>query len=218
MHRGPENDPSRPELDEPSSAELEWYWVEEPFSYVKIQRVGNQGFVYTVSITAIEMMILQETYAHLRDIIVYNTIEDDTKEHFEPSVINGIIRDFDPLIADNRLAILTYYLRRDLSGYGPLDVLMHDPALEDLSCNGWDLPVFVFHKAYGSLPSSVVFRENELNQFVLKLAQKANKQISLSNPMLDATLPDGAQVQITYSNVVSPRGVPSRSGSSGPSP
>ena len=99
-----------------------------------------------------------------------------------------------------------YYLKRDLSGYGPLDPLMQDPCLEDLSCNGNDLPVFIFHRDYGSLPTSVIFREDELNQFVLKLAQKANKQISLSNPMVDATLPDGARVQITYSDVVSLRG------------
>jgi flagellar protein FlaI len=83
---------------------------------------------------------------------------------------------------------------------------MRDPALEDLSCNGHDLPVFIFHRAYGSLPTSLRFSEAELNQFVLKLAQKANKQISLSNPMVDATLPDGARVQITYSEVVSTKG------------
>jgi len=195
--------------DKPGLTELERYWVVEPFSYVIIQRVGTEGFIYTVyepPITAMEKTILEETYAHLRDIIVYDTTEADTKNHFEPSFIHEIIRGFDPTIAKDRLSILTYYLKRDLSGYGPLEVLMRDPALEDLSCNGWNLPVFVFHKVYGSLPSSVVFHEGQLNQFVLKLAQKANKQVSLSNPLLDATLPDGARVQITYSDVVSTKG------------
>ena len=202
-------DRPRPEFDEPSSAELEWYWVDEPFSYVKIQRVGTEGFVYVVyepPVSGIEKTVLQETYARLRDIIVYNASETDTKDQFTTSVIHDIIREFDPAISKERLDILTYYLRRDLSGYGPLEVLMRDPALEDLSCNGWDLPVFIFHKVYGSLPTSVVFHEGELNQFVLKLAQKANKQLSLSNPLLDATLPDGARVQITYSDVVSTKG------------
>ena len=195
--------------DDQSSSELEWYWVEEPFSYVKIRRNGPDGYVYTIyepPITAMEKTILQETYARLRDIIVFDTTEADMKNHFEDRAIQSIIREFDPLIPPERLKILMYYLRRDLSGYGALEVLMRDPALEDLSCNGWDLPVFIFHKVYGSLPSNVSFREGELNQFVLKLAQKANKQISLSNPMVDATLPDGARVQITYSDIVSTKG------------
>jgi flagellar protein FlaI len=200
---------ARPGADEPSDDELEWYWVAEPFSYVKIRKAPSHGYVYTVyepSITPVEKTILQETYAHLRDIIVYDTTDADQQEKFTDEKIHGIIREFDPAIREDRLDVLTYYLKRDLSGYGPLEVLMRDPALEDLSCNGWDLPVFIFHKVYGSLPSSVVFGETELNQFVLKLAQKANKQISLSNPMVDATLPDGARVQITYSDVVSTKG------------
>jgi len=89
---------------------------------------------------------------------------------------------------------------------GPLEALMQDPALEDISCNGEKLPVFVFHRNFGSIPTSILFQEGELNLFVLKLAQKANKQISLTNPMLDATLPGGSRVQITYSNVISLRG------------
>ncbi|NMB80182.1 MAG: type II/IV secretion system ATPase subunit [Methanomicrobiales archaeon] len=198
-----------PEDSTDSSSILEWYWVEQPFSYVKIQKTGPEGYVYRVtepSITPMEKTILQETYARLRDIIVYDTTPEDAKNHFEASVIHGIIHEFDPAIPPDRLDVLTYYLKRDLAGYGLLEVLMRDPALEDLSCNGWDLPVFIFHKVYGSLPTSVMFRQGELNQFVLKLAQKANKQISLSNPMLDATLPDGARVQITYSDVVSTKG------------
>ncbi|NMB78076.1 MAG: type II/IV secretion system ATPase subunit [Methanomicrobiales archaeon] len=206
----PDTEIPLPESDDLSTGEeLEWYWVEQPFSYIKIQQAGTEGYVYTVhepAISAVEKTVLQETYAHLRDIIVYDTTEADSKDHFEPAVIHRIIRDFHPAIPDDRLAILTYYLRRNLSGYGLLEVLMRDPALEDLSCNGWDLPVFVFHKVYGNLPTNVLFQEGELNQFVLKLAQKANKQISLSNPMVDATLPDGARVQITYSDVVSTRG------------
>jgi len=195
--------------EDPSLAILERYWVVEPYSYVKIERVGNEGFTYIVvepSISQKEKTILMETYAQLRDIIIYDDKEKGKEERIDPVAVAKIIREFDPDITQDRVEILTYYIKRDLSGYGPLEVLMRDPALEDLSCNGHDLPVFIFHRAYGSLPTSLVFSEAELNQFVLKLAQKANKQISLSNPMVDATLPDGARVQITYSEVVSTKG------------
>ena len=200
-------DPEIPEERTPGI--LDMYWILPPFSYIKIIRAGNAGFTYTVvepSVSQKEKTILRETYAYLRDIIIFNAPKDSTENHLDPAIVTPVIHQFAPTISDDRLAILFYYLKRDLSGYGPLDPLMHDPCLEDLSCNGNDLPVFVFHRDYGSLPSSVIFREDELNQFVLKLAQKANKQISLSNPMIDATLPEGARVQVTYSNVVSLRG------------
>jgi flagellar protein FlaI len=188
---------------------LDEYWVESPYVYVKIVRKGNQGFTYTVvepGISAREQVVLKETCAHLRRIIIYDDPGHPPVRQLTQDFISQIIRVFYPDIADDRLSVLSYYLRRDLSGFGPLEPLMQDPALEDISCNGGDLPVFVFHRNYGSLPASIRFCEEELNQVVLRLAQKANKQISLSNPMVDATLPGGSRVQVTYSNVVSLRG------------
>lgn len=188
---------------------LDTYWIEAPHVYIKIVRQGNLGFTYTVvepAITAREQIVLRETALHLRKVIVYDDPDKLPVFQFTGEFIYRIVREFHPDITGDRLAILAYYLRRDLSGFGPLEALMHDPALEDISCNGDNLPVFVFHRNWGSLPTSVLFREGELNQFVLKLAQKANKQISLTNPMVDATLPGGSRVQVTYSNVVSLRG------------
>lgn len=203
----PENDLPLPEVR--SSGILDTYWIESPHVYIKIVRMGNQGFTYTVvepTITSREQIVLRETAIHLRKVIVYDDPDKPPLHQLSTEFIYRIVREFHPEVTDQRFAILSYYLRRDLSGFGPLEALMHDPALEDISCNGDNLPVFVFHRTYGSLPTSVLFREGELNQFVLKLAQKANKQISLTNPMVDATLPGGSRVQVTYSNVVSLRG------------
>ena len=185
------------------------YWVQSPYAYIKIVRQGNLGFVYTVVepvITTREKIVLQETYNYLRDVIIYDNPEKSSADQLKRETIYRTLQEYDPTIKNERLPILYYFLQRDLSGFGLLEPLMHDPALEDISCNGENLPVFVFHRIYGSLPTSVLFHEGELNQYVLKLAQKANKQISLSNPMVDATLPDGSRLQVTYSNVISTKG------------
>ncbi|MFA7694384.1 MAG: type II/IV secretion system ATPase subunit [Methanoregula sp.] len=208
-HPGPETGQPDPIPEARTPATLDAYWVESPYVFVKIIRKGNLGFTYTVvepAISAREQVVLRETYAHLRKIIIYDDPDHPPARQLGQEFISQIIRVFYPDVADDRLAILSYYLRRDLSGFGPLEPLMQDPALEDISCNGGDLPVFVFHRTFGSLPTSVRFLEEELNQVVLRLAQKANKQISLTNPMVDATLPGGSRVQVTYSNVVSLRG------------
>jgi len=202
-------DMDMPRPEERTSGILDTYWIESPHVYIKIVRQGNQGFTYTViepTITPREQYVLRETASHLRKVIVYDDPDKPMVRQLSDTFIHRIVREFHPEVTDERFAILSYYLRRDLSGFGPLEAVMHDPALEDISCNGDNLPVFVFHRTYGSLPTSVLFREGELNQFVLKLAQKANKQISLTNPMVDATLPGGSRVQVTYSNVVSLRG------------
>jgi len=185
------------------------YWVQAPFVYIKIVRQGNLGYIYTVvepKISAREKIILQETYNYLREVIIFDNPEKPSQDLLNRDHIWKILRESDPTITPDRLPILEYFLHRDLSGFGILEPLMHDPALEDISCNGENLPVFVFHRTHGSLRTSITFRKGELSQFVLKLAQKANKQISLTNPMVDAALPDGSRVQVTYSNVISTNG------------
>lgn len=195
--------------DDHSPTTISQYWVEEPFAYIKIARVGIEGFKYLVNepaVTKREKIILQETYSRLRDLVIYEASEKDREFKFRPDFVNGIIREFDPGITEEQLLILNYYLHRDLGGYGPLDAIMKDPDIEDISCNGYDLPVFIFDRAFGNLPTNVTFSKDDINQFVLRLAQKANKQVSLTNPLIDATLPGGARIQITYSDVVSTKG------------
>ena len=186
-----------------------WYLGPTTVCVHQARPEGNLGFIYTVVepvIATREKIILQEAYNYLRDVIIFDNPDKPTHDLLSRENVYRILRENDPTIDPERLPILEYFLQRDLSGFGLLEPLMHDPALEDISCNGEDLPVFIFHRTYGSLRTSVLFRKGELNQFVLKLAQKANKQISLSNPMVDAALPDGSRVQVTYSNVISTHG------------
>jgi len=198
-----------PVPEERISGTLATYWIEPPHVFIRIIQKGNAGFTYTVvepAITLQEQVVLRETYSHLRKVIIYDNPDSPPVDPLQKDSLSRIIRMFYPGVTDERSTILSYYLRRDLSGFGPLEALMRDPALEDISCNGANLPVFVFHRDFGSLPTNILFGEGDLDQFVLKLAQKANKQISLSNPVVDATLPDGSRIQVTYSNIVSLRG------------
>jgi len=119
-------------------------------------------------------------------------------------------------LIDNRLKELKmidksekvyYYIKRDLLGYGKIDVMLHDEEIEDISCNGPNIPVYVWHRFYESLPSNVTFTsKDELDSFVLKLAYKSGRTLSFSNPMVDATLPEGHRIQITLGGEVTGRG------------
>ncbi|MEM4426401.1 MAG: type II/IV secretion system ATPase subunit [Acidilobaceae archaeon] len=100
-----------------------------------------------------------------------------------------------------------YYLVRDSIGYGPLDVIMKDPYIEDVSCNGVGKPVYVWHQKYESMPTNIVFEtEEELDSMVLKLVHKAGKHISSAFPIADAVLPEGHRLAATFRKEVSTRG------------
>ncbi|MGB0651957.1 MAG: type II/IV secretion system ATPase subunit [Thermoplasmatota archaeon] len=123
------------------------------------------------------------------------------------AAIQTIVRDHGLKVDDEARRRLGYHLRREFLGYGPIDVPMHDPDLEDLSCDGPDVPLYVVHRRLGSLRTNIVFEDElELDGFVIGLAQRSGKHISVADPMLDATLPDGSRLQATLSREVTSRG------------
>jgi flagellar protein FlaI len=101
---------------------------------------------------------------------------------------------------------LLYYLRRDFTGYERIDGIKHDINVEDISCDGYNSPVFVYHSDYEQIISNVYHGREELDDFVVKLAQRSGKGISKRRPQVDATLPDGSRAQLTLGKEVSDHG------------
>ncbi|MHB8683519.1 MAG: type II/IV secretion system ATPase subunit [Dehalococcoidia bacterium] len=101
---------------------------------------------------------------------------------------------------------LKYMVIRDKIGMGPLEPLISDEWIEDISCSGLG-PVYIEHKVFKGLKSSICFdTHEELDDFVLKLAEKMKKPVTFRNPIVDATLPDGSRINIVYGGDVSKNG------------
>jgi Type IV secretory pathway, VirB11 components, and related ATPases involved in archaeal flagella biosynthesis len=109
-------------------------------------------------------------------------------------------------LSDDQVETLVYYLVRDFIRYDRIDGLKHDVNIEDISCDGYNEPVFVHHTNYGQLLTNITFGEDELDEFVIELAQRARKGISKRQPNVDATLEDGSRAQLTLGREVSDRG------------
>jgi flagellar protein FlaI len=106
-----------------------------------------------------------------------------------------------------RERVVFYYLQRDLVGMGKSDAVLRDPFIEDVSCNGPGVPIFVFHRVFGSTRTNVQYEdERDLNKFILKLAQISGKHVSIYQPILDATLTDGSRVNLTLGTEVTRKG------------
>lgn len=105
--------------------------------------------------------------------------------------------------------ILRYYIQRDFIGLGRIEPLFVDINIEDLSCDGVGIPLFAFHRnpMLGSVVTSVRFNDSdELDSFITRLSQVSGKSISVAQPLLDATLPDGSRLQATLGTDIARRG------------
>ena len=83
---------------------------------------------------------------------------------------------------------------------------MRDRFVEDISCNGYDIPVYIYHWKYGNIETNIAFNNIELDSFVVKIAQKGGKHLSLADPMLDVTMEDGSRAQLTLGTEITTRG------------
>ncbi|MFB6300278.1 MAG: type II/IV secretion system ATPase subunit [Halobacteriales archaeon] len=109
-------------------------------------------------------------------------------------------------LTDYQIEKLLYFLKRDFVGFGRIDGIKHDINVEDISVDGYNSPVFVYHTDHENLITNVFHGEQELDDFVVKLAQRSGKGISKRQPQVDATLPDGSRAQLTLGQEVSDHG------------
>jgi len=104
------------------------------------------------------------------------------------------------------LEYLKYYILREKAGLGVLEPFIRDPWLEDITCRGSGY-IYVVHKIFGPLETNIEFKtEDELDTFIIRLAERIGKPVSHARPIVDATLPDGSRINIVYGVDVSLHG------------
>ena len=81
------------------------------------------------------------------------------------------------------------------------------PNIEDVSCDGPGVEIFVYHRRFESLRTNVMWEDElELEQYIIRMAQRCGKHISIAEPLLDATLMDGSRIVMTLGREVSTKG------------
>jgi flagellar protein FlaI len=202
-----------PPITDINIQEIGFYGVVEPFSYIRATyNSATSEYILTVIepiLTEDEEEILNLLKDTLEKTLDYDwdklTVMD--KKTFLEKSVDSFIKSrglsIEPISKDK----ITYFISRDFVGYGPVDALMNDQHIEDVSCDGVGIPLFVFHNKYESIKTNIIFEdENTLNSFVINLGQRCGKQLSVSNPILDGTTTEGHRVQATYAREVTTRG------------
>ena len=71
---------------------------------------------------------------------------------------------------------------------GVLEPVIRDTNIEDISCSGVG-NIFVEHKIFGGLRTGISFdTEEELDKYVIQLADGIKHPVTFRNPCVDATL------------------------------
>jgi flagellar protein FlaI len=156
----------------------------------------------------------KKLYEKLRSILIEELDVDVRKigslveaAKFLRKEVEKTVKEYKFEIAAETLDKLMYYLSRDLVKLGRIEAIMQDHMIEDVSCDGPGVPIYVWHRQLESIPTNIKFETaKELDNFVVKLAYLCNKHVSIASPMVDGGLPDGSRVQLTYAKEVTRHG------------
>jgi flagellar protein FlaI len=201
-----------PPLTDPGLKELDIAPIRPGTSFIRITYHNTRNeYLYEViepPLSAIERDLTER----LRVVLVDEfeplpEIDPETKRRELRRMVDHQLQEWELGPGPTTKTRLLYYLERDFIGYGIVDVPMTDTEVEDISCDGVGIPLYIYHRKYGSIRSNLKFMNSkELDDYVVWLAQRSGKHISVASPILDATVPDGSRLQATLGTHVTKRG------------
>ncbi|MCL4332827.1 MAG: type II/IV secretion system ATPase subunit, partial [Candidatus Thermoplasmatota archaeon] len=190
------------------------------FSFDEVQ----QGLVYSrvfvdkndknVKYHLIEPYADPDLFAIIEDIkkkviekATFERIATDNREKDFESLFSGIVDHYGLDFTPAEKSVVKYYVKRDVVEFGRIQGLMLDQNIEDISCDAPKVPVYAYHRAYGFIPTNILFEsEDDLNTYVKRIVQDSGKHISISVPIIDATLPDGSRLQASFGRYITNNG------------
>ncbi|MFO7966851.1 MAG: type II/IV secretion system ATPase subunit [Archaeoglobaceae archaeon] len=192
---------------------IDEYWVVPGFSKIQIwkeyvDKFENNYVLIEPPISEEEYSLLSSIYNDMRRSLVLNdySTDENTKTTVVMEVLDELIKEYAlDLKSELKMKIL-YYLLRNFIGFGTIDSILNDQFVEDISCDGYDIPLYIFHTKHGGMRTNVRLSRNRLDSLVTLLCQKSGKYISYANPLIDASLPDGSRLHASYGEEITPRG------------
>ena len=150
----------------------------------------------------IKKLLITELSVSLTDI----KSKEDAEKRLRKKIIQ-LIKKYRLEIPTKNLSKIAYYAIRDFIYLGKIEPLMRDHMIEEISCDGTGIPLYVWHREFESIPTNVVFTtDKELNNFSRKISYMSGKHVSTANPIIDATLPDGSRINLTLGHEITKRG------------
>ncbi|RDI70956.1 type II/IV secretion system ATPase subunit [Halopelagius longus] len=193
-----------------SESVVDRYWVNAPYAHVVVtyddEASEHRYYAVEPDLDEFQRDLLDRVREDIRDPLLYRTSAEPNEEETLRKELRLLLEQYGVDIEMRQFHALLYYLHRDFRGYGRIDPLMRDPRIEDISCDGYDLPIFAYHDDYTDIETNVSFGSEELDSFVIRLAQRSGRHVSVGDPVLGTTLPDGSRAELALGEEVTPRG------------
>jgi len=188
------------------------YPLHPPFSYVNIlynqEKSSHLYFIDELKLNHEEVKIYENLY-RLIERSLESPDEDAINSSFDEQ-LNKVLKDNEKNFLDysnTSLEKVKYYLKRDINGFGLVDPLMHDINIEDISCSGPQMPIYIWHRKYDSIPTNIQFGSTEkLNSFISRIVFRAGKHVSAAFPISDLALQGNHRMSVLYQKEVTPKG------------
>ena len=150
----------------------------------------------------IKKLLMTELTVSLHDIKSKKDAERRLKKK-----ISSMIKKYRLKIPKKNIAKINYFAVRDFVYLGKIEPLMRDHMIEEISCDGTNIPIYIWHREHESMPTNILFEKDaELNNFSRKMAYICGKHVSMADPIIDASLPNGSRINLTLGHEITKRG------------
>lgn len=199
------------EYDGPGDVEeIDRYWLNAPYSMAVIsedpENFQHQYEAVEPTLTAAERELLDRLEEEVREPILYREPGEADPDEVLHEELRKRLEEYGFETTAEGFFKLYYYLYRDFRGYGKIDPLLNDPFIEDISCNGYNRPVYIYHSQYTDVRTNLVFEQPELDRYLIKLAQRSGRHISAGDPIVETTLPEGSRAELSLGEQITPHG------------
>jgi len=193
---------------------LDTYPLNPPHATAFLLKEKKRGnityYVEEPALDSVEMANLQRLKTLLNEILDMKVTQLKSRKLASEYLLRmsrEVLNNYNFKLAPEAADKLLYYIVRDNLGLGKIDALGYDQLIEDISCDGIDVPLYVWHRKFESIPTNIRFGSaEELDAFALRLAYLCGSHVSIAQPMLDASMPDGSRINLTYGSEITRRG------------
>ena len=148
---------------------------------------------------------LQSLEADVRELIRRRRIDPARDDDEVRSLIGEVLDEYDEgVLVEGRVPLADRQeahrvLLESVTGFGPLQPYLDDPTVEEIWINS---PSEIFIARHGrSELTSTMLTEQQIHDLVERMLRSSGRRVDLSNPFVDACLPDGSRLHVAIPDI-----------------
>lgn len=127
------------------------------------------------------------------DLAALDTLAPEALRHEIGAMVARLLQEEQAAVNEAERRTLIRDIQHEMLGFGPIELLMADPAVSDILVNRYD-QVYVERRGKLELTPVSFVDEKHLLRIIDKIVSRIGRRIDESSPMVDARLPDGSRV------------------------